>query len=70
MVAVYDSPDCGAPTETIKIVGFAVIRITNVTFGPPPLIDAVIKCNIIKSDIRGSGGAPYGPLGAIPNLVE
>lgn len=69
-VAVYDSSDCSNPNpgDTLKVVGFAEITITQVLESPSKVIDGVIKCNYVKPS-RGGGG-DFGTLGSIPNLVQ
>lgn len=69
-VAVYGSPDCKNPNQSMTIVGFAVVTITNVTKGPPAIVDAKIRCDIITPDSRGSGGSFGAIRGSIPGLVE
>jgi len=68
-VAVYDSTDCSNPNQSIKIVGFAEITITQILEAPEKIIDGVIKCNFIEADSRGGGGN-YGTKGGIPGLVD
>jgi len=70
-VAVYDSANCSNPNpgDTLKIVGFAEIKITEVLESPDKIIDGLIKCNYVAPDSRGGGGE-YGTKGSIPGLVE
>ena len=66
---VYDLSDCSNPNETLTILGFATVVITEV-LAPPDgqLIQAKVICDMIEP-ARG-GGTNYGTKGSIPGLVE
>ncbi len=67
--AVYDRDDCSNPNETLMIIGFATVVITEV-LAPPDgqLIQAEVICEMTAAG-RG-GGSNYGTKGSIPGLVE
>ncbi len=67
---VYDRGDCSNPNQSILIVGFAEIELTDVLNSPDKLVRGRVKCNIVDDfDSRGGGGE-YGIKGSIPGLVR
>ncbi|MFQ5964208.1 MAG: TadG family pilus assembly protein [Candidatus Scalinduaceae bacterium] len=67
-VVVYNWDDCSNPHGFIEIIGFATVTIYEVLVTPEKEINATIVCNGVAPG-RG-GGANFGTLGSIPNLVE
>ncbi len=67
-VVVYDSNTCANPNQSLLVVGFATITITNVIGPPNPTVQGVVKCDFVDAG-RGSGGN-YGTKGSIPGLVQ
>jgi Flp pilus assembly protein TadG len=67
-VAVYESNSCSNPSGSIKILGFATAKITQVLPPPDKTIIAEVQCKYVNLS-RGSGGN-YGTKGSIPGLVE
>lgn len=67
-VVVYESDSCSNPSGSIKILGFATAKITQVLPPPDKTIIAEVECKYVNLS-RGSGGN-YGTKGSIPGLVE
>jgi hypothetical protein len=67
-VPVYDSNDCSNPNNVITIVGFATVKIWQVSGPPSHTIWADVLCDNVEPG-RGSGGL-YGTKGSIPGLVQ
>jgi Flp pilus assembly protein TadG len=67
-VAVYNSDTCENPNQSILIIGFATVKITNVVGAPNPTVQGMVMCDFVDTG-RGSGGN-YGTKGSIPGLVQ
>jgi hypothetical protein len=67
-VIVYDSDTCANPNQSITVVGFATVVITNVVGPPNPTVQGRVLCDFVDPG-RGSGGN-YGTKGSIPGLVQ
>ena len=69
-VPVYGRGDCSNPNQSILIVGFAEIELTDVWNAPDKLVKGKVKCNLVDEfDSRGGGG-DYGLKGSVPGLVR
>ncbi len=68
-VAVYDRDDCSNPNQSILVLGFARVVVSEVRNAPDKSIKATVECDYVDSrDSRGGGGG-FGTLGSIPGLV-
>ncbi len=67
-VPVYDSTNCKNPNQSLTIVGFAEVTITDVLGAPDKIIKGTIKCDYV--DEGHGGGGNYGTKGSIPGLVQ
>ncbi|SDB29026.1 Putative Flp pilus-assembly TadE/G-like [Desulfonatronum thiosulfatophilum] len=67
IVAVYDWHDCSNPNTLIPIIGFSGAIIHSVDCNNHEIV-ATVLCN--EHHYSRGGGANYGLLGSIPNLVE
>jgi hypothetical protein len=67
---VYDSADCSNPNQTLDIVGFAEVELTDVLDAPDKLVRGRVKCNYVGSGADRGGGGRYGKKGSIPGLVQ
>jgi hypothetical protein len=71
-IPIYDSDDCGNPSGSITIVGFATATVTEVIEAPAKQIMAKVTCDKIL-DGRPGGTMVNGtmsPLSTIPALVS
>ena len=66
-VVVYDSSSCANPNQSLQVIGFATIEITNVVGAPNPTVQGRVICDY--KDQRGGGGYS-GTQGTIPGLVQ
>jgi hypothetical protein len=69
-VVVYDSGDCSNPNQSMVILGFALVKITDVLDSPDKLIQGIVNCGYVDSEDNRGGGGEYGTKGSIPGLVE
>ena len=69
-VAVYDRADCSNPNNTLTVIGYSRIAITNVQNAPDKRIEGKIECDLYSYDVTRGGGGEYGVRGTIPGLVE
>jgi len=67
-VVVYESDSCANPNQTLTIVGYTTIVITNVVGSPNPRVEGKVLCDNVQYG-RGGGGN-YGTMGSIPGLVQ
>jgi Flp pilus assembly protein TadG len=67
---VYDRGDCSNPNQSILIVGFAQIELTDVLNAPDKLVRGKVVCNRVDDDDSRGGGGNYGIKGSIPGLVR
>ena len=70
MVVVYRSTDCANTNQTLDIVGYATILLTDVRGPPDKKLVGQIVCELISSEPNRGGGGDYGTKGSIPGLVE
>lgn len=69
-VVVYDRDDCSNPNQSILVLGFARIVISDVLGPPDKLIRGKVICEYVESEDTRGGGGEYGVKGSIPGLVE
>ncbi|WP_225073374.1 pilus assembly protein TadG-related protein [Desulfuromonas sp. CSMB_57] len=69
-VPVYDRNDCSNPNQTIKIVGFAYVEISDVGGPSDKTVKGRVLCNYVDSNDTRGGGSDFGLKGSIPGLVE
>ena len=69
-VVVYDSGDCTNPNQSILIVGYSTVLMTDVLNAPEKLIRGKVLCDNVDQDDSRGGGGDYGVKGSIPGLVE
>jgi hypothetical protein len=74
-VAVYSNldgtADCFNPNQSLPVVGYARIRLTDVIDAPAKLVVGELVCGYVDSkDSRGGGGETFGLMGSIPGLVQ
>ncbi|MDT8420467.1 MAG: pilus assembly protein TadG-related protein [Desulfuromonadales bacterium] len=69
-VAVYDRDDCSNPNQSIAILGFANVTITEVLNAPDKSIVGVVDCEVNDKGLSRGGGGSYGTYGSIPGLVQ
>lgn len=69
-VPVYDRGDCSNPNQSILIVGFAQVQLTDVLSAPNKLVEGKVLCNLTGPDDNRGGGGEYGIKGPIPGLVK
>ena len=69
-VPVYDRNDCSNPNQSIKIVGFANIELTDVLNSPDKLVRGTVECDQVSPEDNRGGGGSYGVKGSIPGLVR
>ena len=69
-VVVYDSGDCTNPNQSILIVGYSTVLMTDVLNSPEKLIRGTVLCDNVDQDDSRGGGGDYGVKGSIPGLVE
>jgi Flp pilus assembly protein TadG len=67
---VYDRGDCSNPNQSILIVGFAQIELTDVLNAPDKLVRGKLVCHRVNDDDSRGGGGEYGLKGSIPGLVR
>lgn len=67
---VYDRGDCSNPNQSIMIVGFAPIELTDVLNAPDKLVRGMVKCEYVDEWPTRGGGGEYGIKGSIPGLVR
>ena len=70
---VNDGLDTCHPNSSndLPIVGYARIHLTDVVGPPEDRVVGTIECGYVDAeDTRGGGGAGYGILASIPNLVQ
>jgi Flp pilus assembly protein TadG len=67
---VYERADCSNPNESLLIVGFADIEMTDVWGPPSKLVRGTIMCDSYDNDLSRGGGGEYGVKGSIPGLVR
>jgi Flp pilus assembly protein TadG len=66
-VPVYEGYDC-SPSGSLKIVGYANIKITAITGAPVHSITGNVECPAYE--IGMGGGPPFGVYATLPGLVE
>jgi hypothetical protein len=69
-IPVYDRDDCSNPNQSILIVGFAQIELTDVLNAPDKLVRGKVLCNLVSPQDNRGGGGNYGLKGPIPSLVK
>ncbi len=69
-VPVYDRGDCSNPNQSILIVGFAQVKLTDVLNAPSKLVRGKLLCNLVSPEDNRGGGGEYGLKGPIPGLVR
>jgi hypothetical protein len=69
-VVVYDRDDCSNPNQSILVLGFARVIISDVLGPPDKLIRGKVICEYVESEDTRGGGGEYGTKGSIPGLVE
>jgi Flp pilus assembly protein TadG len=74
-VAVYSNldgtADCFNPNQSLPVVGYARIRLTDVVDAPAKLVVGELVCDYVDSkDSRGGGGESFALMGSIPGLVQ
>lgn len=69
-VVVYDRGDCSNPNQSIMVLGFARVRMTEVLGPPDKSIRAVVECNYVTPEETRGGGGAYGTYGSIPGLLQ
>jgi len=69
-VAVYDEDDCSNPNQSLLILGFARVEISEVLNAPDKSIKAEVWCDYVTSEETRGGGGSYGTFGSIPQLVQ
>ena len=71
-IPVYDSDDCSNPSGTIKIVGFATAKVTQVIEAPEKQIIAEVTCDEIIDGRPGGTvvDGDFSPLSTAPALVS
>jgi len=69
-VVVYDWDDCSNPNTTIRIEGFARVKVTDVLGPPDKLVKGQVVCEYVTSEDSRGGGGEFGTKGSIPGLVE
>lgn len=67
-VVVYESDTCANPNQSLKVIGFTTVVITQVLESPEKIIEGMVLCDNVEPG-RGGGGE-YGTKGSIPNLVQ
>ena len=67
---MYDRGDCTNPNQSILIVGFAQVELTNVVNSPDKLVRGKVLCNLTSPEDNRGGGGEYGLKGPIPGLVR
>ena len=68
LIPVYDYDSCANVSGSVKIVGFASARITQVVEAPEKEIRGFVECGIV--DYGEGGGDDYGTLVGIPQIVR
>jgi len=69
-VVVYERNDCSNPNQSILIVGYSTILLTDVLSAPEKLIRGKILCDYVDPLESRGGGGEFGVKGSIPGLVE
>jgi hypothetical protein len=69
-VPVYDRDDCSNPNQSILIVGFAEVVMTDVYNSPEKLVKGIVTCDLVDDFGSRGGGGDYGIRGSVPGLVR
>lgn len=69
-IVVYDRDDCSNPNQSILILGFARVTISEVLNAPDKSIKGIIECNYVGPENSRGGGGGFGTFGSIPGLVQ
>ena len=69
-VVVYERNDCSNPNQSILIVGYSTVLMTDVLSAPEKLIRGKILCDYVDPQESRGGGGEFGVKGSIPGLVE
>jgi hypothetical protein len=69
-VPVYGRGDCSNPNQSIEIVGFTRVELTDVLSAPDKMVRGRVVCDVVSPEPNRGGGGNYGIKGPIPGLVR